>query len=67
MWTLEGNRYLQQQNELREPLDGLHHEPVESDPVTAGILTMLWRKKEDNQRLLIDALQDNPVHNHKLF
>lgn len=37
--------YLQKQNELREPLDGLHHQAVQSHPVTAGLLTMLGLKK----------------------
>lgn len=33
--------YLQQEDELREPLDGLHHQPVERDAVGAAHLAPL--------------------------
>lgn len=46
--TLQGGgrqnrlRYLQQEDELREPLDGLHHQPVERDAVgTAHLASLL--------------------------
>lgn len=39
------SRYLQQQNELWEPLDGLHHQPVERDPVWARHLPLLRRRE----------------------
>lgn len=34
--------YLKQQDELREPLDGLRHQAVEGDAVGAGLLGLLW-------------------------
>lgn len=34
--------YLEQQNELWEPLYGLHHQTVERDAVGAGLLALLW-------------------------
>lgn len=34
--------YLEQQNELWEPLYGLHHQAVERDAVGAGLLALLW-------------------------
>ena len=33
--------YLQQEDELREPLDGLRHQAVQCDTVRAGLLTLL--------------------------
>lgn len=33
--------YLQEQDELRESLNGLHHQAVQSDPVNAGCLLLL--------------------------
>lgn len=45
--TLQGGgrqnrlRYLQQEDELREPLDGLRHQAVQCDAVRAGLLTLL--------------------------
>lgn len=33
--------YLQQEDELWEPLDGPHHKAVECDPVWTGILAQL--------------------------
>lgn len=34
--------YLEQQDELWEPLYGLHHQAVERDAVGAGLLALLW-------------------------
>lgn len=49
--------YLQEQNELWKSLNGLHHEPVQSDPVNAGGLLLLEAKtnrknKQDEQHVL---------------
>jgi len=38
--------YLQEQYELREPLNGLHHQAVQGDPVHARRLLLL--EKGDN-------------------
>lgn len=37
-----GARYLEQQDELGEPLDGLHHQAVERDAVRTRLLGLLW-------------------------
>lgn len=37
-------RYLKQEDELREPLDGLHHQPVERDAVGTAYLPTLLEK-----------------------
>lgn len=39
---LPSRPYLQQQDELREPLHGLRHQAVEGDAVRAGPLALLW-------------------------
>lgn len=38
----EAVTYLEQEDELREPLDGLHHQAVERDPVCTALLALLW-------------------------
>lgn len=40
--------YLKQEDELREPLDGLHHQPVERDAVGATHLPPLLETRGDN-------------------
>lgn len=37
-----GARYLEQQDELGEPLDGFHHQAVERDAVRTRLLGLLW-------------------------
>lgn len=39
---LPSRPYLEQQDELREPLHGLRHQAVEGDAVRAGPLALLW-------------------------
>lgn len=36
---------LKEQNELREPLDGFHHQAIQSHSVTAGVLAMLKKRR----------------------
>lgn len=42
--------YLQEQDELGEPLDGFHHQPVERDPVGTGHLPLLRGGKKMGRR-----------------
>lgn len=50
MGTGSPHPYLQEQDELGEPLDGLHHQPVERHPVRAGHLPLLCRGEKAIKR-----------------
>lgn len=54
--------YLQEQDELREPLDGLHHQPIERDPVGTGHLPLLQGGKGNREELSPITVTSSTVH-----